>query len=129
MRPIADLAGDHHFNEVFFDDVELPSDALIGAEGAGWAQVTAELAFERSGPERIYSAMVLFDAWLDWLRTRPGPDASTLALAGRIVAHLAVLRSMSVALTAHARARRQPGGRRPRWSRTWAPSSSRRHRT
>jgi alkylation response protein AidB-like acyl-CoA dehydrogenase len=99
VRTIGDLAGDHHFNEVFFDDVALPHDALVGEEGAGWAQVTAELAFERSGPERIYGAMVLFDAWLDWLRSRAAPDVSTLALAGRIVAQLAVLRAMSVALT------------------------------
>ena len=55
VRPIGDLTGDQHFNEVFFDDVLLPHDALIGEEGAGWEQVTAELAFERSGPERIYS--------------------------------------------------------------------------
>ncbi|SPA23069.1 putative enzyme [Cupriavidus taiwanensis] len=51
-RPIRDLAGDGHFCEVVFEDVELPADALVGEEGSGWKQVTAELAFERSGPER-----------------------------------------------------------------------------
>jgi alkylation response protein AidB-like acyl-CoA dehydrogenase len=49
VRPIVDLTGDAHFAEVFFDNVELPADALIGREGEGWKQVTAELAFERSG--------------------------------------------------------------------------------
>ena len=68
IRPIEDLTGDRHFSEVFFDDVDLPHEALIGSEGSGWEQVTAELAFERSGPERIYSSMVLLDAWLDFLR-------------------------------------------------------------
>src|SRR3546814_3253137 len=58
VRPIEDLAGDAHFAEVFFEDVDLPADALIGPEGEGWRQVTAELAFERSGPERIYSSIV-----------------------------------------------------------------------
>ena len=55
IRPIRDLAGGEHFNEVFFDNVQLDADALIGTEGKGWDQVTAELAFERSGPE-LYRA-------------------------------------------------------------------------
>jgi alkylation response protein AidB-like acyl-CoA dehydrogenase len=100
VRTIGDLTGDQHFNEVFFDDVLLPHDALIGEEGAGWAQVTAELAFERSGPERIYGSMVLFDAWLQHLRSRPSPTPAELALAGRLLAQLVPLREMSVALTA-----------------------------
>jgi alkylation response protein AidB-like acyl-CoA dehydrogenase len=100
VRSIGDLTGDQHFNEVFFDNVLLPHDALIGNEGAGWAQVTAELAFERSGPERIYGSMVLFDAWLEHLRSRPSPTPAELALAGRVLAHLVPLREMSVALTA-----------------------------
>ncbi|MCU0922644.1 MAG: acyl-CoA dehydrogenase family protein [Burkholderiaceae bacterium] len=100
VRTIGDLTGDQHFNEVFFDDVLLPPDALIGEEGAGWAQVTAELAFERSGPERIYGSMVLFDAWLQHLRSRSAPTPAELALAGRILTQLVPLREMSVALTA-----------------------------
>jgi alkylation response protein AidB-like acyl-CoA dehydrogenase len=100
VRTIGDLTGDQHFNEVFFDDVLLPHDALIGEEGAGWAQVTAELAFERSGPERIYGSMVLFDAWLQHLRSRGEPTPAELALAGRILAHLVPLRELSVSLTA-----------------------------
>jgi alkylation response protein AidB-like acyl-CoA dehydrogenase len=100
VRTIGDLTGDQHFNEVFFDDVLLPHDALIGEEGAGWAQVTAELAFERSGPERIYGSMVLFDAWLQHLRSCSDPTPAELALAGRILAQLVPLREMSAALTA-----------------------------
>jgi alkylation response protein AidB-like acyl-CoA dehydrogenase len=100
VRPIEDLTGDRHFTEVFFDDVELPHDALLGTEGSGWEQVTAELAFERSGPERLYSSIVLFDAWLAHLRSTGSKDPATLALAGRIVGHTATLRSMSVAVTA-----------------------------
>jgi alkylation response protein AidB-like acyl-CoA dehydrogenase len=45
VRPIVDLTGDSHFAEVFFEDVRLSADALVGAEGQGWKQVTAELAF------------------------------------------------------------------------------------
>lgn len=99
VRQIRDLTGDAHFNEVFFEDVELGEDALVGAEGSGWDQVTAELAFERSGPERFYSAISLFDVWLEYLREHHSADAWARELAGRIVTHLAVLRAMSVAVT------------------------------
>jgi alkylation response protein AidB-like acyl-CoA dehydrogenase len=99
VRQIRDLTGDAHFNEVFFEDVELGEDALVGAEGSGWDQVTAELAFERSGPERFYSAISLFDVWLAYLREHHSADAWARELAGRIVTHLAVLRAMSVAVT------------------------------
>lgn len=99
IRQIQDLTGDAHFNEVFFEDVELTDDALVGLEGSGWDQVTAELAFERSGPERFYSAIALFDVWLNYLREHHSADAWARELAGRIVTHLAVLRAMSVAVT------------------------------
>lgn len=98
VRPIQDLSGDSHFCEVFFDNVQLGADALIGAEGQGWEQVTAELAFERSGPERLFSSIVLFDQWLDWLRTPQGNSASAQRLAGRVLTELAPLRAMSVAV-------------------------------
>ncbi|MET7395722.1 acyl-CoA dehydrogenase family protein [Dactylosporangium sp. NPDC005572] len=62
VRPIATMDGEHHFNEVVFHDVLLGEDALLGARGRGWEQVTAELAYERSGPERFLSTMPLLRA-------------------------------------------------------------------
>src|SRR3712207_5655076 len=59
INPIRILDGGHHFNEVVFEDVVVPGDMLLGEEGAGWHQVTAELAFERSGPERFLSTYPL----------------------------------------------------------------------
>ena len=99
VRPIRDLAGDEHFNEVFFDDVLLADDALVGEEGAGWAQVNAELAFERSGPERIYSSIVLLEHWIGCLRGTPDAARHVETL-GRLATHLATLRHMSIAVTA-----------------------------
>jgi alkylation response protein AidB-like acyl-CoA dehydrogenase len=99
ISPIRDLAGDAHFAEVAFEDVQLAEDALIGAEGAGWEQVNAELAFERSGPERVLSSIVLLDGWVDWLRASGTRDPRMLALLGRMVAQLATLRGMSMAVT------------------------------
>ena len=98
VRPIADLTGDTHFCEVFFDGVELAEDALIGNEGDGWMQCTSELAYERSGPERIYSSVVLLDAWLQHLHAQAQPSPRSLALAGRLLAHTTVLRGLSVSV-------------------------------
>ncbi|WP_454751801.1 acyl-CoA dehydrogenase family protein [Cupriavidus necator] len=99
VRPIVDLTGDAHFSEVTFDEVFLPDGALIGAEGSGWEQVTAELAFERSGPERLYSSIVLVDRWVQALRADQ-PGHTDTALLGSFVAQLAALRSLSLAVTA-----------------------------
>jgi alkylation response protein AidB-like acyl-CoA dehydrogenase len=99
VRPITDLAGDSNFCEVFFDQVQLGADALIGEEGKGWEQVTAELAFERSGPERLFSSIVLFDQWLAYIRTPAGRRPESLRLAGKIISQLAPLRAMSIAVT------------------------------
>jgi alkylation response protein AidB-like acyl-CoA dehydrogenase len=99
VRPITDLTGESHFCEVFFDNVQLASDALIGEEGRGWEQVMAELSFERSGPERLYSSIVLFDHWLAFVRTEAGRRPESLRLAGKIASQLAPLRAMSIAVT------------------------------
>ena len=98
VRPITDLSGDRHFCEVFFDNVQLSLDAMVGQEGGGWDQVTAELAFERSGPERLFSSIVLFDEWLSFVRTAAGHTTEAVRLAGKVFAHLAPLRAMSVAV-------------------------------
>lgn len=98
VRPIRDLSGDAHFSEVFFDQVQLGPEALVGSEGGGWAQVNAELAFERSGPERIYSSIVLLELWIRLLREQG--DRSQAATVGRLAVHLATLRHMSITVTA-----------------------------
>lgn len=90
---IADLAGAVHFNETLFEDVELPADALLGEEGGGWAQVNAELALERSGPERFLTVLALMGQALGALRGRL--DARRAAVLGRLMARLAALRRMS----------------------------------
>jgi alkylation response protein AidB-like acyl-CoA dehydrogenase len=99
IRPIVDLAGDSHFCEIFFDDVQLAADALVGEEGHGWDQVLAELAFERSGPERFYTAMVLFDEWRAYLRTPAGCTPQSLRACGKIISHLAPIRALSLAIS------------------------------
>ena len=47
IRPIAQITGDDEFAEVFFDDVEVPVEDRVGAEGEGWAVAQTTLASER----------------------------------------------------------------------------------
>lgn len=108
IRPIKDLTGAEHFNEVFFDELVLDADAIIGTEGQGWAQVTAELAFERSGPERFLSSIALLHTLIDAVGR--SPDALQAKEIGRFAARLVTLRNMSLAVTAQLAA-----GNNPAW--------------
>ncbi|WGP06485.1 acyl-CoA dehydrogenase family protein [Bacillus subtilis] len=62
IRSLQQMSGGAHFNEVFFDDVFVPDDRVLGKVGSGWAQITGELAFERSGAERFLSPMPLLSS-------------------------------------------------------------------
>jgi len=96
IRPIKNLAGNLDFNEVIFDDVFLPANRLVGKEGAGWQQVTSELAFERSGPERFVSTFRLLVEFARRIGSNPDPRAAEAL--GRLTAHLWTLRRMSLSV-------------------------------
>ena len=87
IRPIISMNGAHHFNEVILDDAFVPDAMVFGEIGDGWQQVTSELGFERSGPERFLSTFMLLAAarradgvttsframptWAAWWRASP----------------------------------------------------------
>ena len=96
VRPIINLADEHDFNEVVFDRVFVPDAMLIGAVGNGWNQVTSELAYERSGPERWLSTYHVLRELIDTLG--PRPDAKGAEAVGRLVAHLWTLQAMSLSV-------------------------------
>lgn len=47
VRPLQQISGDNEFNEVFFEDVFVPRDSLVGSEGEGWKIAISTLMFER----------------------------------------------------------------------------------
>jgi alkylation response protein AidB-like acyl-CoA dehydrogenase len=98
IRPIIDLAGQHHFNEMHFEDAIVPANMLLGTEGQGWEQVMSELAFERSGPERFLSSIELLYQLIAVLQGQKTSDAAQITL-GRLTARLAVLRRLSRSVT------------------------------
>ena len=92
ISPIISMTGRHHFNEVHLDGVFVPDQRLLGEAGSGWEQVTSELAYERSGPERWLSTFLLVRAWASG-----APDGGDVGL-GATVARLRALHEMSLAV-------------------------------
>jgi alkylation response protein AidB-like acyl-CoA dehydrogenase len=62
IKPIVDMTGAHHFNEVFFDQVRIPKDCLVGEKDRGWYQIASQLDYERSGIERLMSNYPIMEA-------------------------------------------------------------------
>jgi len=48
IRPLINILNRHSFNEVFFDDVRIPKDNLVGQKNNGWYQLVIALDYERS---------------------------------------------------------------------------------
>jgi alkylation response protein AidB-like acyl-CoA dehydrogenase len=81
---------------VLFDDVTLTDDDVLGDIGAGWHQVTAELGFERSGPERILSTATLL---FELIRALGGQaDTAPAEAVGDLVARMSSLRQLSISV-------------------------------
>ena len=97
ISPIVLMNGEHHFNEVQFDDVPLTDGDVLGEIGAGWHQVTSELGFERSGPERILSTATMLFEVVKALG-RGDVDDRTAAAVGDLVGRMIALRQMSVSV-------------------------------
>lgn len=92
ISPIVSMTGQHHFNEVHLDGVFVPDRRLLGEAGSGWGQVTSELAYERSGPERWLSTFLLVRAWA-------AGDADDVAVGlGATVGRMRALHQMSLAV-------------------------------
>jgi len=78
IRPISSLMGPHHLNEVFFDDVVLHPDEILGPVDEGWDVITLVLRHERVGIARYArSDKILSEIW-DVARAATGPGASEL---------------------------------------------------
>jgi alkylation response protein AidB-like acyl-CoA dehydrogenase len=96
VRGILDHQGESHFGEVFLNDVVVGEEMLLGVEGEGWQQVNAELALERSGPERYMSSYQLIEELLAAVAVEPSELVTNML--GEITAQLWTLRQMSMSV-------------------------------
>ena len=96
MRPINLMHGIHQWNEVTLDGVFVPDEMVLGEVGSGWTQVVSELAYERSGPERVLSTFPLLSAFAAVVDADGDPRA--VSALGSLVARLVALRRLSLAV-------------------------------
>ena len=95
IRPVQFLTGEPKWGEVTFDNVFVRSDYLLGEPGNGWGQVTTELGYERSGPDRYLSSLHLL---LEMLDSANPDDPRHAAVLGKLVAELSTLRQLSLGI-------------------------------
>jgi acyl-CoA dehydrogenase len=93
IRPIEDMSGEAHFNELLFDNAVVEDSAVVGDVGNGWAQILEQLDYERTGPERVLTTYPLFEELSRWA-ARSG-DPSAVRSIGTLAAWIAALRSLS----------------------------------
>jgi alkylation response protein AidB-like acyl-CoA dehydrogenase len=106
VRPVINLPGEHDFNEVSFTDVFIPDEMVVGEVGNGWKQVTSELAYERSSPDRYLSTFEVVKKLTALLGPNPG-ERETQAL-GRLASHLWTLQRMSLSVASMLQAGQNP---------------------
>ncbi|MFN0095601.1 MAG: acyl-CoA dehydrogenase family protein [Dehalococcoidia bacterium] len=68
VRPLVNMAGGHDFNEVFFEDVRVPSKNIIGEVNRGWYVGTTTLDFERSSIGNSIGSRQVVERNLAWMR-------------------------------------------------------------
>jgi alkylation response protein AidB-like acyl-CoA dehydrogenase len=109
VRPLVTLNGDTDFAELFFHDVRVPADGLLGPLNAGWQVATTTLSHERAGAARLYAEMQvrLEELVADLAATDAGgalDDPVTLRRLGEIavrIKYLEVLCQRSISATLH----------------------------
>jgi hypothetical protein len=95
VNPILHLDGSIKFNEVEIKEVFVPDELLLGEVGNGWFQVTSELSYERSGPDRFLSTWPLLIAYLV---EHPNFDLRFAEAIGGLTARFWTLRQLSLSI-------------------------------
>src|SRR6202011_3103516 len=72
VRPLKQITGDSEFNEIFFEDVRVPKENLLGPLNAGWQVLVATLMHERFGiSETIGGTEVILAQLIEMAKTIP----------------------------------------------------------
>ena len=93
IRPLRQITGASHFNEVFFDGARVPAANLVGDPDDGWRVARTTLMNERHATGALGSTEAAF-AQLAALATRPGPDGRRPADDPRVRQQLARVHSL-----------------------------------
>jgi alkylation response protein AidB-like acyl-CoA dehydrogenase len=78
VRPLVNMAGTHEFNEIFFDNVRVPKDNIIGEENRGWYGAVTTLDFERSSIGSAIGMTQTVEELIDFAQENKNGGVSTL---------------------------------------------------
>jgi alkylation response protein AidB-like acyl-CoA dehydrogenase len=78
VRPLVNMADSHEFNEVFFDNVRVPKDNIIGEENRGWYTAVTTLDFERSAIGSAIGMKQAVEEIVDFARKHRDDNTSAL---------------------------------------------------
>ena len=113
VRPIVEMTGSHTFNEVFFDDVRIPAENLVGEENEGWGLAKVTLGNERvslSGEGALWGRGPTAQTLLDLVRERGGTsDPLQRQALARLYIEAEVLRLIRLRTVSAAVRGRPPG--------------------
>ncbi len=92
VRPLIDMTGGHHYNEVFFDNVRIPKTTMVGGLNKGFYQIAQQLDYERSGVERLMTNYPLLEDIVKYVKetTHQGEPLSKSVNVRQSVADLMV---------------------------------------
>ena len=68
VRPLIDMTGGHHYNEVFLDNVRVPRSSMVGEINHGWYQIAEQLDYERSGVERLMTNYPVYQDLIEYAK-------------------------------------------------------------
>ena len=109
VRPLRQMNGDAHFNEVFLDEVVIDDADRIGQPGAGWGIAVTVLAHERASIGEGWGSVSIAEV-VDHARRHGGLDQPVMrARVAELVANLEVSRMSSLRARAARRSGRPPG--------------------
>jgi alkylation response protein AidB-like acyl-CoA dehydrogenase len=78
VRPLTNIVGDDEFTEVFFDNVRVPNENLLGEENRGWYLATTTLDFERSNIASTTHLVLTVEDLASWAREHRGQPGCAL---------------------------------------------------
>ncbi len=108
VRPIRTMAGIHNFCEVFYDEVRIPLDQVVGALDAGWSVAMSTLSFER-GTAMIPHQVELQRTVEELIALAGQTDDEVAARLASVRAEVAAMRAMTYASISRAQRQDAPG--------------------
>jgi alkylation response protein AidB-like acyl-CoA dehydrogenase len=112
IRPLVDMTGEHAFNEVFFTDVRIPADHLVGPEHGGWELAKVTLGNERvslSGEGALWGMGPTADELVELVRVGGGASGPARDRLVEVFVEGQILRVLRLRMVSAVLAGRAPG--------------------